>query len=210
MTLCDVATSYQPKDNVETTLKCLLGGLLCEIRRHFSSLQCSRDNYVGEYIATLKEQIYFLKKEVFFLRKDISEKNELIKSVFQNYLNPAFNLQKGLANKDFEESKSHNNSISNSHNEKLYISKSETTNCTDDVQINNRQSCDHAKLCQPESSNCPSKNNSGNEKETGNKTEFKESSQKNRKEKRVFILGDSILKHVNSYDITKKLDNCKV
>ena len=24
LTLCDVATSYQPKDNVETTLKCLL------------------------------------------------------------------------------------------------------------------------------------------------------------------------------------------
>ena len=65
-------------------------------------------------------------------------------------------------------------------------------------------------MCQPESSNCPSKNNSGNEKETGNKTEFKESSQKNGKEKRVFILGDSILKHVNGYGITKKLDNCKV
>ena len=27
MTLSYVATSYQPKDNVETTLKCLLGGL---------------------------------------------------------------------------------------------------------------------------------------------------------------------------------------
>ena len=69
----------------------------------------------------------------FFLRKDLSEKNELIKSVFQNYLNPAFNLQKGLANKDYQESKSHNNFTSNSHNEKLNNSISETTNCTDDV-----------------------------------------------------------------------------
>ena len=85
---------------------------------------------------------------------------------------------------------SHNNSTSNSHNEKLNNNKSETSNCTDDVQVNNRQSCDHVKLCHPESSNCPSKNNSGNEnnyainsnnkeKETGSKTEFKESSQKN-------------------------------
>ena len=131
---------------------------------------------MGKYITTLKEQIDFLKNEVFFLRKDLSEKNELIKSVFQNYLNPAFNLQKGLAKKDYEESKSHNNSISNSNDEKLNNSKSDTTNCTDDVQINYRQSCDHVKLCQPESSNCSSKNNSGNEKETGNKTEFKESS----------------------------------
>ena len=116
---------------------------------------------------------------------------------------------------------SHNNSTSNSHNEKLNNNKSETSNCTDDVQVNNRQSCDHVKLCHPESSNCPSKNNSGNEnnyainsnnkeKETGSKTEFKESSQKNGKEKRVFILGDSILKHVNGFEITKKLDNCKV
>ena len=138
------------------------------------------------------------------MRKDISEKNELIKSVSQNYLSPALNLQKGLANKDYEESKSHNSPGSNSHNEKLNNSKSETTNCTDDIQINNRQSCDHVKLCQLESSNCPSRNNSGNEKETGNKTEFKESSQKSGMEKRVFILGDSILKHVNGYEITKK------
>ena len=48
------------------------------------------------------------------------------------------------------------------------------------------------------------------EKETGNKTELKESLQKNGKKKRVFILGDSILKHINGYEITKKLDNCKV
>ena len=27
LTLCDVATSYQPKNNVEPTLKCLLGDL---------------------------------------------------------------------------------------------------------------------------------------------------------------------------------------
>ena len=113
--------------------------------------------------------------------------------VFQHYLNPAFNLQKELANKDYLENESHNNFTSNSHNEKLNNSKSET-NCTDDVQINNRQSCDHIKLCQPESSNCPSKNRSGNEnnytnnsnnkeKKTRNKTELKESSQKKRKGK---------------------------
>ena len=36
--------------------------LLCEIQRHFSSLQYSRERYVGESIA----QIDFLKNEVFF------------------------------------------------------------------------------------------------------------------------------------------------
>ena len=112
------------------------------------------------------------------------------------------NLQKGTANKDYEGSKSHNNSTSNSHNEKLNNCKSEPINCTDDVQINNRQTCDHVKLCQLESSNCRSKNNSGNEKETEDKSEFKESSQKSGKEKRVFIPGDSILKHVNGYEKT--------
>ena len=74
----------------------------------------------------------------------------------------AFNLKKGLANKDFQETKSHNNFTSNSHNEKLNNSKSET-NCTDDVHINNRQSYDHVKLCRPKSINCPSKSNSGHE-----------------------------------------------
>ena len=80
---------------------------------------------MGEYIATLKKQIDFLQKEVIFLRKDLSEKNELIKSIFQNYLKPALNLQKRLANKDYEENKSHNNL-------KLNNSKSEII-CTDDV-----------------------------------------------------------------------------
>ena len=37
---------------------------------------------------------------------------------FQNYLNPAFNLQKGLSNKDYQENKNHNNFTSNNHNEK--------------------------------------------------------------------------------------------
>ena len=80
---------------------------------------------------------------------------------FQNYLNPAFNLQKGLSNKDYQENKNHNNFTSNNHNEKLNNSKSET-NCADDIQINNRQSCGHVKLYQSESSNCPSKSNGGN------------------------------------------------
>ena len=40
--------------------------LLCEMQRHFLSLQCSRDSYVGEYIATLKEQLDFLKNQVVF------------------------------------------------------------------------------------------------------------------------------------------------
>ena len=39
--------------------------LLCEMQRHFLSLQCSRDSYAGEYIATLKEQLDFLKNQVF-------------------------------------------------------------------------------------------------------------------------------------------------
>ena len=48
--------------------------MLCEIQRHFSSLQSSRDSYVGEFIATLKKQIDFLKDESFFERKKISAK----------------------------------------------------------------------------------------------------------------------------------------
>ena len=42
------------------------------------------------------------------------------------------------------------------------------------------------------------------------KTELKESSQKNEKGERIFILGNSILEHVNGYEITKKLNNGKV
>ena len=42
------------------------------------------------------------------------------------------------------------------------------------------------------------------------KQNLKNHLRKAERKKRVFILGDSILKHVNSYEITKKLDNCKV
>ena len=44
--------------------------LLCEIQRHFSSLQYSRESYVGESIA----QIDFLKNEVFFFNKIFQRK----------------------------------------------------------------------------------------------------------------------------------------
>ena len=136
---------------------------------------------MGEYIATLKEQTYSLKKEVIFLRRDLNEKNGLIKSIFQNYLNPAFNLKNGLANKDYQENKSYNNFTRNSHNEKVNYSRSEV-NCRDDVQLKNRQSCDHVKLCQPESSTCPSNNNSGNENNhiSNSNDKKKETRKKNR------------------------------
>ena len=76
-------------------------------------------------------------------------------------------------------------------------------------------------MCQSEYSNCPTKNNSGNENNyTNNSNNKRKGNRKQnrikgiitekRKEKRVFILGDSILKHVNGCEITKKLDNCKV
>ena len=75
----------------------------------------------------------------------------------------------------------------NSHNENLNNSKSEI-NYKDDVQINIKQSCDHEKLCQPESSNFLSTKNRGNEtnytnnksdkeKETQNKLQLRYSSQ---------------------------------
>ena len=56
---------------------------------------------------------------------------------------------------------------------KLNNSKSKI-NCTDDIYINNRQSCNHVKLFQPESSNCAGKNNSGNENNYTNNSNDKE------------------------------------
>ena len=41
-------------------------------------------------------------------------------------------------------------------------------------------------------------------------TKQREHHRKSEKGKRVLILGDSILKRVNGYEITKKLDICKV
>ena len=42
LTLCDVAKSYQPKNNVEPTLECLLGGLLiCFLMKKKKILRCS-------------------------------------------------------------------------------------------------------------------------------------------------------------------------
>ena len=40
LTLCDVATSYQPKSNAEPTLKCLLGFLLARVI-HFNGNHCA-------------------------------------------------------------------------------------------------------------------------------------------------------------------------
>ena len=44
------------------------------ITASFFILQCSRDSFMVEYTATLKEQIDFLKNEVIFVRKDLSKK----------------------------------------------------------------------------------------------------------------------------------------
>lgn len=68
---------------------------------------------------------------------DLSEKDELIKSVFQNYRNPSFNLQKESANKNLQGNKSYSSFTNNSHNEMLNNSKSEI-NCRDNVQTNNK------------------------------------------------------------------------
>ena len=56
--------------------------MLCEIQRHFSSLQSSRDSYVGEFIATLKKQIDFLKDEVFFWKRRSQRKKSTNKFSF--------------------------------------------------------------------------------------------------------------------------------
>ena len=69
-----------------------------------------------------------------------------------------FNLQKGSANKDYQETNNYNKFPNNSDNEKLNNDKSEIY-CRNGVHINNRQSWDRVKSSQPESSNCPSKNN---------------------------------------------------
>ena len=94
--MCFTIIRYTNEKHATASLK---QELLHEIQRPFSSSQCSRNSYVGEYIATSKEQTDFLKNEEIFLRKDLSDKNELIKSVFQNYFNSEFNLQKGSSKK---------------------------------------------------------------------------------------------------------------
>ena len=56
--------------------------------------------------------------------------------MFFNF-NPALNLQRGSANKDYQENNSYNNFTNNTNNKKLNNRKSEI-NCRDDVQINNK------------------------------------------------------------------------
>ena len=50
--------------------------------------------------------------------------------------------------------------------------------------------------------------NKNKEKERQYKAKLKKSSQKNKKEKCVVILGGSVLKHMDVYEFTIKLDNC--
>ena len=86
------------------------------------------------------------------------KKKLTIKSVLQNFLNPSVSANPSICNKDYQEYHRYHNLISNGDNEKLNNSKSEA-NCRNNAHINKKQSCKHIKLCQPKSSNSPSKNN---------------------------------------------------
>ena len=70
------------------------------------------------------------------------------------------------------------------------------------VNVNNNDN-DQEKICTTVSQNAPP-----NEKETSKKI-TKKNKNSSPECKRIYIIGDSILKHVQGYEISKSLENCK-
>ena len=144
-------------------------------------------------------------------RKINFNQNKLEKSVTTiNGNKETFNTDKELASNDKETINIDEETIKDDIQTNVYkINCNEETDTNFDnnntilqVNVNNNDN-DQEKICTTVSQNAPP-----NEKETSQKI-TKENKNSSPECKRIYIIGESILKYVQGYEISKSLENCK-
>ena len=176
-----IEKNISPKKYDEAALNQLKQELLTEVKQHINNIQ--NNNYLGDYIKSLHDQIESLKNEVLFLRKELSGKNETIKILVDS------------------------------------VSRKETENITTDIQYNTEErenkitnelndAATHLKQSNEDNESIP-KNSSDQDsiRNLQQRTEMPDKSNSNLEKKNIYILGDSMVKHVYGWEMNQKLSN---
>ena len=183
-------------------------------------------------VTYLQNHIDSLMSELYFLREELREKNNLIKILLnktEEIKHVAIRNNKTL--KDGQPSPTNNNqklvvndtsNVSNPMNESYYNNSTEnitSTNHSAGLQIG-RDECvsvgnnlhdstsdSYKRTDNNNNINEITKANKNNDHHLGEKDQMKTKKLVVNEKKKVFVLGDSMVKHIQGWDITKKLEN---
>ena len=177
----------------EAALNQLKQELLSEIKQHIDKME--NNNYLSDYIKSLHDQIQSLKSEVVFLRTELSGKNETINILVDS----VSRKESGNITTDIHY---------NAKNNENKITK-EVTDIEEPPQQNNE---DNEGLRNEDNSNAlefTSKNNADRDNSSilQEGTELRDKRSSTIEKKNIFILGDSMVKHIYGWEMNKKLNN---
>ena len=187
----------------EAALNQLKHELLSEIKQHIDKMENNKqhtdkmenNNYLSDYIKSLHDQIQSLKSEVVFLRTELSGKNETINILVDS----VSRKESGNITTDIHY---------NAKNNENKITK-EVTDIEEPPQQNNE---DNEGLRNEDNSNAlesTSKNNADRDDSSilQEGTELRDKRSSTIEKKRIFILGDSMVKYIYGREMNKKLNN---
>ena len=155
---------------------------------------------------SLKDRIKSLKSEIQFLSKEIKEKNSLISSLIplkmlESKYYQANNLQNSNSRSNcLQEQGKESTTSGNASRKNVKEVFVEKTKINDSVKTT---SLSHSTKQGNSNSNISNRVTETGDSIGANNRGYED-------KKNVIILGDSIIKHVNGYDVAGKLNNCKV
>ena len=156
-----------------------------------------------------------MESQILFLQRELNEKNQLVNSLLDqlSQCNEIIKVNQESSSKNkvkpFQNDSSTNedkftetNTIANKESNKS--GKKNELNETPSEEKNDKSNS------QRNTSISGSNNNKSEKTRSDKLLASKTDNKKDHKEKSVIILGDSMIKHVNGWEISRKLQNCKV
>ena len=228
---------YISKKYDETALNHLRRQILRELTQKFDekiNSNLGRTTNTPDTIALLKSHIQTLESEIYFLRSELQEKNVIIKSLItlnsrpnlpstQILSEPPTNTYPNLNNDkkskgsliDFEVNDRH--IVQKDENQRNLIQLSDSDEESDSISNDEQSKAENVPLNDVTIARNENKMNENERKqnlakkeETNKNNDILEPTKKASDEKRVYIVGDSIIKNVNGYDVSGKADQCRV
>ena len=177
----------------EAALNQLKQELLNEIKQHIDKME--NNNYLSDYIKSLPDQIQTLKSEVVFLRTELSGKKETVNILVDS----ASRTESGNITTDIHyNAKNNENKITK---EVFDIEEPPQQNNEDNEGLRNE---DNSNALEFTTENNADRDNSSILQEGTDKRDKRSSTIE---KKNIFILGDSIVKHIHGWEMNKKLNN---
>ena len=198
------------KDSVVEEFDALKSSFLAEVhsfkKRHLIS--CGNDVLAENVSERLIKQ---LQEDITFLREQLKNKDEVIHSLLQqvakcdNVVVECNNVSSHETSDKIHCSllSNHKEVQQNTTHDKLLLDRSIIINETDNINAATENSNLTAKTGNDH-------NQQQNRKKNGEQEKDKKSNKEQKKGKSVVILGDSMVKHLNGWEMSKKIKNCKV